>query len=99
MPVSPFPSLLALAAVLALSPVLAQEVKDSSNPLHLRRVGHGNVAGLKLNIGVSIEACRTAKKLPLNAPKVLPPDNYLAKLVTAEAVSYTHLTLPTKRIV
>jgi hypothetical protein len=83
-PFRPFATLLALAAMLALSPVIAQEVKDSSNPLHLRRVGHGNVEGLKLNIGVSIEACRTAKKLPLNAPKILPPDDYLAKLVTAE---------------
>jgi hypothetical protein len=84
MPVSPLPSLLGLAAVLALSSALAQEVKDGSNPLHLRRVGHGNVAGLKLNIGASIEACRAAKKLPPNAPKHLPPDDYLARLVTAE---------------
>ena len=84
MPVSSYSPLLALAGALAVTTVVAQEVKDSSNPLHLRRVGTGNVAGLKLNIGVSIEACRTAKKLPLNAPKVLPPDSYLAKLVTAE---------------
>jgi hypothetical protein len=84
MPVSPFSSLLALAVVLATPTAVAQEAKDSSNPLHLRRAGHGNVAGLKLNIGASIEACRTAKKLPLNAPKALPPDDYLAKLVTAE---------------
>jgi hypothetical protein len=84
MPLSSYSLLLALTAVLAVSTVVAQEVKDSSNPLHLRRVGKGNVAGLKLNIGASIEACRTAKKLPLNAPKVLPPDAYLAKLATAE---------------
>jgi hypothetical protein len=67
-----------------LLPALAQEARDSSNPLQLRRIGHGNVAGLKLNIGVSIEACRVAKKLPLNAPKELPSDDFLAKLVVAE---------------
>ena len=37
MPVSPFTSSLAIAAVLAASAVVAQEAKDSSNPLHLRR--------------------------------------------------------------
>lgn len=74
----------ALLAGSLLVPALAQEAKDSSNPLQLRRIGHGNVAGMKLNIGVSIEACRVAKKLPLNSPKQLPSDDFLAKLVVVE---------------
>lgn len=74
----------ALLAASLLGPAIAQETKDSSNPLQLHRVGHGNVAGLKLNIGVSIEACRVAKKLPLNAPKELPSDEFLAKLRVVE---------------
>ncbi|WP_374676079.1 hypothetical protein [Ideonella sp.] len=66
----------------------AQPAADDTNPLHLRRVGLGNVEGMKLNIGVSIEACRVAKKLPLDAPKEMPSDEMLAKLVVIEDEEY-----------
>lgn len=81
---------LASAACLAAGPAGAQApaAGDDTNPLHLRRVGVGNVEGMKLNIGVSIEACRVAKKLPLDAPKVMPPDEVLAKLVVMEDEEY-----------
>jgi hypothetical protein len=65
----------------------AGNAQDHKNPIYIHRVGVGNVEGLKLNIAASIEACRVAKKLP-DAPKVLPPDGYLSKLVLWEDEEY-----------
>ena len=93
--------LLALAA--AALGAIAAEAPDSRTPIHLHTIGTGNVEGLKKGIAVSVEACRTAKHLPVGAPFSMPPDGYLAKLAIAESDEYfdgaNHATYNTTRVV
>lgn len=73
-----------LCALLASQPVQAQ----SPRALHLHRQGYGSLEGMRLEIGVTIEACRAAKKLPLDAARNLPPDSVLEKLALVEVQQY-----------
>jgi hypothetical protein len=79
---------LCLVAALPSLSVAANYAEDSRTPIALRRAATGNVEGLKKGIGLSVEACRTARKLPLGGPVKLPPDAYLAKLNIVESEEY-----------
>jgi hypothetical protein len=79
---------LCLSAVVPLAAMAANYAEDSRTPIALRRAAAGNVEGLKNGIGLSVEACRTAKKLPLGGPFKLPSDDYLAKLNIVESEEY-----------
>lgn len=78
----------------------ASLAQDSRSPIHIHRVATGNVEGLKNAIGLSVEACRAAKKLPAG-PVQLPSDTYLGKLAVVEAEEYfdgpNHATYNTVR--
>ncbi|MFO1340239.1 MAG: hypothetical protein U1F53_18765 [Burkholderiaceae bacterium] len=79
---------LCLSAAAPLLAVAAGVAEDSRTPIALHRAASGNVEGLKKGIGLSVEACRTAKKLPLGGPFKLPADDYLAKLNIVESDEY-----------
>lgn len=76
---------------------------DSRSPIHLRRVGTGNVEGLKNGIEVSVEACRVIKRLPIGTPVKLPSDEDLAKIAIVESDEYfdgaNHAVYNTTRLV
>jgi hypothetical protein len=77
----------AAAAVAALGMVV--HAADGAGSIHTRRIGPtDDVEGLKKGIRLSVLACRTAKKLPLDAPIPMPPDAVLAKLALAEVEEY-----------
>lgn len=76
------PWLLAALALAGAWP-LAASAQDSPSPLQVKRIGLGDVAGMKGPIGASVEACRVAKQLP-PGPVPLPSDALLAKLVVHE---------------
>lgn len=98
-------AVVALLALAAGSAALAArpEAPDSRTPIHLHRIGNGDVEGLKKGIALSVEACRAAKKLPPGAPIQMPSNGYLAKLAIAEVDEYfdgaNHASYETSRMV
>ncbi len=107
-PLQPLGGLRGVAAVLAavLSPTTAMPAPDapeSRNPIHLHRVGTGDMEGLKKGILMSVEACRVVKQLPAGGPVQLPSDATLARLAIAETDEYfdgpNHAVFNTSRLV
>lgn len=79
------------AASLPGSPVSARdsaEGADSTRPIHVRRVATGRADGMRKLIEVSLLACRTVKKLPLDAPMALPSEKLLSQLLVTETDEY-----------
>lgn len=76
---------------------------DSRSPIHLHRIGTGDVEGLKKGIALMVEACRAVKGLPLGAPFQMPSDTFLAGLAIAEEDEYfdgaNHASYATSRMV
>ncbi len=89
------PALLALAA--------GASAADSRTPIHLHRIGTGNVEGLKKGIAASVEGCRAFKQLPVGAPVKMPSDADLAQLAIVESDEYfdgaNHATYNTTRMI
>lgn len=81
----------------------AADAPDSRSAIHLRRIGTGDVEGLKKGIALSVEACRTIKHLPLGGAVKMPSDTTLAKLAIVESDEYfdgaNHATYNTARMV
>jgi hypothetical protein len=72
----------------ALAACTGTSAQGDNPPIHIKRVATGKVEGLKNFAEMTIDACRTAKKLPLNAPKILPPDRYFEELLVTEIDEY-----------
>lgn len=79
---------MALPLALVVSQVLAAPVAgDSRMPIYIHRAGTGNLEGLKNGILLTVDACRTAKQLPVG-PVKLPSDEYLRNLKVIESEEY-----------
>jgi hypothetical protein len=76
----------AVLGALTLASVAA--AAQSPRPVHVHRQGLGQLEAIKAQIGVSIEACRAARKLPPAPTKELPPDGVLEKLALVEKQEY-----------
>lgn len=91
------------AALATVSARAAPDAPDSRSPIHLHRVGTGDVEGLKKGILMSVEACRVIKQLPGGAPVQMPSDATLARLAIAETDEYfdgaNHAVFNTSRLV
>jgi len=100
MSVTRWPLRCAMTAALMVCGV-AGFAQDSRTPIHVHRVATGNVDGLKSAIGLSVQACRAAKQLPLGGQVQMPSDTYLGKLPVVETEEYfdgaNHATYSTLR--
>lgn len=82
-------TLTATGVVMALhSQPLWAQAPDSTLPIYIHTSATGRVEGLQNFVQLSVEACRAAKGLPLNAPVTLPSAATLAKLKVVESEEY-----------
>lgn len=72
----------------ALTLCVSAHAQDSTSPIYVKQVATGRLEGIKNSIELSVQACRSSKKLPLNAPIAMPPDSYLEKLLLVENEEY-----------
>lgn len=100
---TPRAAALLLATLTANGAWAAPDAPDSGHPIHVHRIGTGDVDRMKAGITLMVDACRVIKGLPPGTPFKMPSDDDLAKLAVSEDDEYfdgaNHATYRTTRMI